>query len=236
MRSRSAAGLALSFAAVAEEYQRGRPTYPKALVTWVLGTEPLRVLDVGAGTGKLTEIVAAAGHDVTAAEPLSEMRVVLKRRLASVRAVAASAEQLPLPPESYHAIVVGQAFHWFDHDRALTEMARVARPNAVLGLFWNVYAGRERWLRYPRTVPARPLSVVRKHPSWGDAEHRSHAWNYRVTNESLLAFIRSHSSVASMSAAERDAYTSRVSSAAERIAREKTLPIVTHVWRLRLSA
>jgi len=234
--SASQARLASSFAAVAEEYQRGRPTYPKVLVRWVLGKEPLQVLDVGAGTGKLTEIVAAAGHDVTAAEPLPGMRVVLKRRLANVRAVAGTAEKLPLPPESYHAIVVGQAFHWFDHDRALTEMARVARPDAVLGLFWNVYAGKEGWLRYPRSVPARPISVLRKHPSWRDVEHRSHAWNYRVTNESLFAFIRSHSSVASLSPAERDAYTARVSRAAERIAQEKTLPLVTHAWRLRLSA
>jgi ubiquinone/menaquinone biosynthesis C-methylase UbiE len=227
---------ASSFGAVAKDYDAGRPTYPAELVAWALGARPLQVLDVGAGTGKLTQVLADAGHTVTAAEPLPDMIVVLSRRLRDVRTVTARAEALPLDSSVYQAIVVGQAFHWFDQTRALSEMARVAKPKAVLALFWNTYAGPETWLPYPRGVPKQSLQALYDHPLWAEPDHRTYAWNHRITPRSLLAFVRSHSSVACLPAAERDAYTRDVEPLASEVAREKTLPMVTHVWRSRLAA
>jgi ubiquinone/menaquinone biosynthesis C-methylase UbiE len=228
--------LAASFEAVAGDYDFGRPAYPANLVRWALGSEPLHVLDVGAGTGKLTQVIVGRGHSVTAAEPLPGMARFLARRLTEVETIEAYAEDLPVASEAFDAIVVGQAFHWFDYARALSEMARVARPGAILGLFWNVYAGVDDWLPYPRQVPEEPLRALQSHSMWTDVEHRAHAWNFRVTKKSIRAFIRSHSSVAVLPPARRNAYTADLATRADLVAREGSLPLVTHVWRCRLAA
>ena len=106
---------------------------------WLLGTDAVEVLDVGAGTGKLTEAVLAAGHTVVAVEPLAEMRTVLEARLPSARVLQGSAEDLPVAGESVDAVVVGAAFHWFDQEQALVEIARVLRSPGVLGLLGNSF-------------------------------------------------------------------------------------------------
>ncbi len=222
---------ATSFGSVAEDYDRGRPAYPAEMVEWALGPGPLEVLDVGAGTGKLTTVLAEAGHRVTAADPLPEMTSVLERRLSGVRTVTAKAEQLPLPAGRYCAVAVGQAFHWFDHERALSEMARVTRPGAVLALFWNVYAGDDDWVQYPRAVSESWLAALDSHPRWLEFEHRAQAWDFDVTLQSLLAFACSHSSVAALSARKRRAYVKRIAQRAAATADTGTLPFVTHAWR-----
>ncbi|HEX3511148.1 MAG TPA: methyltransferase domain-containing protein [Solirubrobacteraceae bacterium] len=135
---------ARSFGSVAAEYARGRPGYPAELVEWALGPEPLDVLDVGAGTGKLTEAVAAR-HRVVAIEPLAQMRALLEERLPDVRVVEGSAEELPVAGESVDAVVVGAAFHWFDHEQALAEIARVLRGPSVLVLVGNSFDTSVEW-------------------------------------------------------------------------------------------
>lgn len=125
---------ATSFGGVAAEYDRGRPGYAAAAIDWLLGEEPLDVVDLGAGTGKLTDALHAAGHRVTAVEPLSGMRAVLSARLPDVAVVAASAEDTGLPAASADAVVAGSAFHWFDQPRAYLEIARILRPPGTLGL------------------------------------------------------------------------------------------------------
>ena len=130
---------ARSFDRVAGLYQKARPSYPAAAVDWVLDAAPgLRVVDLAAGTGKLTEVLVAAGAEVTAVEPLANMRAELERALPSVRAIDGSAERIPLPDASADAVFVGQAFHWFDAPAALAEIARVLVPGGVLGLVWNL--------------------------------------------------------------------------------------------------
>ncbi len=130
---------ARSFGDVAEAYQQARPTYPPHAVQWVLEAAPGRsVLDLAAGTGKLTRVIVEAGADVTAVEPLDEMRQQLQHAYPSVRALAGSAEHIPLPDDSVDAVLVGQAFHWFDPEPALAEIERVLRPWGVLGLLWNI--------------------------------------------------------------------------------------------------
>jgi len=132
--SASSAGYSRSVAA----YQRGRPGYPPAAVDFLaarLRLGPGRtVVDLAAGTGKLTRPLIATGAEVVAVEPVAEMRAVLP---AGARAVDGTAEAMPLAAKSADAVVVAQAFHWFDGDAALAEIHRVLRPGCSLALVWN---------------------------------------------------------------------------------------------------
>ena len=131
------ADLATSFELRAGEYARLRPGYPAAAVNAALPDAPSHVLDLAAGTGKLTAAVLGKGHRVLAVEPLAGMLAHLHRLLPSADAVAGTAEDLPVADRVIDAITVGQAFHWFDQSRALREMARVLRPGGTLSLLWN---------------------------------------------------------------------------------------------------
>ena len=135
-----------SFGAVAAAYDAGRPTFPADALTWILGPGRLQILDLGAGTGKLTAVAAALGHDVVAVDPSEEM-LSLCRRIPGVDTMVGAAESIPLAHGSVDAVIVGQAFHWFDHARALPEIARVLRPHGVLGLLWNNYDTVVPWVR-----------------------------------------------------------------------------------------
>lgn len=147
---------AASFGCVAQEYERGRPGYPRAAIEWLLGPRPLRVLDLGAGTGKLTAAAAAAGHAVTAVEPLAQMRQVLARQLPGALVLAGSAEALPLEDASVDAVLVGSAFHWFDQETALGEIVRVLRAGGILGLLGNSFDVSTPWVAELREILGPP--------------------------------------------------------------------------------
>ncbi|WP_117213470.1 class I SAM-dependent methyltransferase [Allorhizocola rhizosphaerae] len=127
----------LSFGSVAEHYDRVRPTYPRAALEWVLGTQPRRVLDLGAGTGLLSRAVMTLGHEVVAVEPDPGMRARFDAVTPGVTALAGSAEEIPLPDASVDVVVVGQAYHWFNPDRSHPEIARVLKPGGVFAPMWN---------------------------------------------------------------------------------------------------
>ena len=142
---------ARGFSAAADAYERGRPDYsPEAIDLLVreLGIGPgKRFLDLAAGTGKLTRQLVSTGAEIVAVEPITEMRAKLEAALPGVEAIEGTAEQIPLPSHSVDAVVVGQAFHWFDGVRAISEIRRVLRSTGALGLIWQARDPSRPWIR-----------------------------------------------------------------------------------------
>jgi MOSC domain-containing protein YiiM/SAM-dependent methyltransferase len=141
---------AKGFAAGADAYERGRPEYsPEAIERLIaeLAIRPgSRVLDLAAGTGKLTRQLAATRAELVAVEPIAEMRAKLEAALPAVEAIEGTAEAIPLPNHSVDAVVVGQAFHWFDGIRAASEIRRVLKPSGALGLIWQARNPTRPWI------------------------------------------------------------------------------------------
>ena len=136
-----------SFGSVAAGYAALRPGYPADAVAFLLGAAPVRVLDLGAGTGLLTDVLLAAGHQVVAVDPSAEMLEQLRARLPQVTAAVGGAEGIPLPDSDVDAVVAGQAAHWFDPVPAADELRRVLRPGGTVGLVWNTRDERVPWVR-----------------------------------------------------------------------------------------
>jgi SAM-dependent methyltransferase len=136
-----------SFGGVADAYDRGRPSYPREAVTWLVGDDPATVLELGAGTGKLTRVLVDLGHDVHATDPDPAMLALLEAHLPGVRTAVAGAEEIPLADASVDVVIAAQAFHWFDLDRALPEIARVLRPGGRICLLWNQRNEKIPWVR-----------------------------------------------------------------------------------------
>ncbi|MFI6983992.1 class I SAM-dependent methyltransferase [Embleya sp. NPDC050154] len=128
---------ARSFGAAADAYERGRPPYPPEAVAWLVPEDARTVVDLGAGTGKLTRALRAAGREVVAVEPSVGMREQFARVLPDVRVLDGTGESIPLPDSSVDVVVCAQAWHWVDPERAVPEAARVLRPGGRLGLVWN---------------------------------------------------------------------------------------------------
>lgn len=238
---------ARSFGAVAAEYSRHRPGYPDEAVDLAVapGRSPGRVLDLGAGTGRLTAALLARGLDVVAVEPDPAMLARLRAELPGADAREGSAEAIPLPAGSVDAVLVGQALHWFDLDRATPEMARVLRPGGVLAGLWNGADPDAGWPHELATVagsvhPPNPrgagLDVAMPgEPFFGPAERADVRWRRPMTVESYLADVATHSWALTAVPAERDAAFARMRSYLA--ARPETssgsfeLPMVTLVWR-----
>jgi SAM-dependent methyltransferase len=160
------------FSRSADAYERGRPEYPQAAIDWLVPRLGATVLDLAAGTGKLTRPLVAAGLDVVAVEPLAEMRALLPD---SVRALEGTAEAIPLQDAAVHGVVVGQAFHWFDGDAALAEIHRVLRPDGLLAVVWN-----------RRDMPEDPLDEIID-PYRGDVPtHLDDSWRAPFARTTLF--------------------------------------------------
>lgn len=134
---------ALSFGTAAAAYAAARPSYPAQAVSVAVGGAR-RVLDLAAGTGKLTSVLLDLGLEVVAVEPDDAMRGLVDAR---AQVLAGTAEAVPLPDGDVDAVVVGQAWHWFDSAAAWAQVQRVTRPGGRLGLFWNVLDDSDGWPR-----------------------------------------------------------------------------------------
>jgi SAM-dependent methyltransferase len=238
---------ARSFGAVAAEYAALRPGYPAALVPFLLGERSRRVLDLGAGTGLLTQELLAAGHDVVAVDPSAEMLAELSERWPAVETRVGAAERIPLADGAVDAVVAGQAAHWFDVAPAAREMRRVLRPGGVVGLIWNARDERVPWVAALDGLLAAETRDHTADQSVVDhfaaalpatAESREARITQTVTPAQVVAGIGTRSYVATMDPAERAAILGRVadllaSHPDTRDAAVLELPYVTVAHRLR---
>jgi SAM-dependent methyltransferase len=137
MREPDWATRAMSFGPAAGLYDELRPSYPEAALRWALGEQPLRIVDLGAGTGILSRLLHALGHDIVPIEPDEAMRARLAAASPGLTPLAGYAEDIPLPDASVDAVVAGQSYHWFDREPAHAELARVIRPGGLFAPLWN---------------------------------------------------------------------------------------------------
>ena len=129
--------LARSFGRTAEAYERGRPGYAEAALDAVDLPPDAVVLDLAAGTGKLTRQLVPRFARVIAVEPLEGMRAVLERVVPEAEALGGTSDEIPLEDDAVDAVFVGEAFHWFSTAETLAEIARVLRPGGALAILFN---------------------------------------------------------------------------------------------------
>ena len=248
--------LGSSFGTAAAAYARHRPDYAQDAVRWALAPAPgRRVLDLGAGTGKLTATLVAVGADVVAVEPDPAMRAELRVALPGVDALPGSAESIPLPNGSVDAVLAGHAMHWFDMAVAGPEIARVLRPGGVLAGLWNVVDDRVAWVRGLAEVGGSAALGARDLvSSWraatgglhlsgdgderfGSAEQAEFSHEQRHTAVSLTAKIATHAGLLVMPADERERTIGRIrdflTSTPATANGEFVLPMSTGVLRVR---
>ncbi len=186
----------LSFGAEAAAYERGRPSYPPEVIDWLLPPGARDVLDLGAGTGKLTTRLAERGLHVVAVDPIAEMLEVLSSALPDTPALLGTAEQIPLPDDSVDAVLVAQAWHWVDPARAIPEVARVLRPGGRLGLVWNTRDERLGWVKELGTIIGHdddPLHTVSLPAPFTDQERHQVEWTNYLTPQALIDLVASRS-------------------------------------------
>lgn len=224
-----------SFGAAADVYDRSRPGYPVEAVRWALPEGAQRVLDLGAGTGKLTAVLLDLGLDVVAVEPSEPMRERIPPR---AQVLEGSAEALPLEDGSVDAVLVGQAFHWFDADRALAEMSRVLRPGGTVGLLWNVMDDSVDWVAevaglfgaedVVSHMDGRPPFAG--HASFEDPTHDEFENAQSLDADLLVDLVASRSTILTLPEEERPGVLAQVREAAPED-EPFDLPYVTDAWR-----
>lgn len=230
----------LSFSRVADAYDRARPSYPREAAQWLVGSDYAHVLELGAGTGKLTEQLQALGHRVIATDPLEPMLHHLVARLPETRTVAAAAERIPLRSRSVDTVIGAQAFHWFDHKRALPEIARVLRPGGHLGLVWNLHDDRVPWVRRLGALIGTqeqendPTHRLLSSHLFGFVETSTYRFWHKLDRHLLRDLVASRSNVATMNQMERDRLLRKVDDLYAEYGRGPDgmlLPYVTHCYR-----
>lgn len=187
----------LSFGEQAAAYERGRPSYPPEAIDWLLPTGAHTVLDLGAGTGKLTTRLVERGLDVIAVDPIPEMLEVLTGALPETPALLGTAEEIPLADDSVDAVLVAQAWHWFDPERAVKEVTRVLRPGGRLGLVWNTRDERMGWVKDLGRIIGHendPFTDQVSLPGpFTDIERHHVEWTSYLTPQALIDLVASRS-------------------------------------------
>ena len=155
------------------------------------------VLDLGAGTGKLTTRLVERGLHVIGVDPIAEMLDMLRTALPDTPALLGSAEQIPLPDNAVDAVLVAQAWHWFDPERAVAEIARVLRPGGRLGVLWNTRDERSGWVKdFGRIVGLehdRDNATVDLPEPFTDIATHQVEWTNYITPQALIDYVTSRS-------------------------------------------
>lgn len=238
------------FGAGADDYERGRPSYPGDVVAFLVDRLDIspghRVVDLAAGTGKLTRLLVPTGAEVIAVEPVAAMREKLAATAPGAVALDGTAEALPFDDGTVDAMTVAQAFHWFDTEAALAEIARVLRPGGALGLVWNErdtsepwvaelsklirWDERQRW-RVPYTVEVDwGARVLASRAPFGPAEHLTSEYRQEMDADTLVARVLSTSYLANLAPDVRDELTRDVRSLVAPLGERFDLPYVTYAW------
>ena len=241
--------LVAGFAEGAAAYERGRPGYPPAVVERVVAELGVvaggRVLDLGAGTGKLARPLLAAGLDVVAIEPLASMRAVLADVVGASRALDGRAEALPLADASLDGAVCAEAFHWFDGARAAAELHRVLRPDGALVVMWLLAAdGESPWgaevralleplwqaARHPGLVGGHDVDAVEHNGGFAPLRRVEMRFEDAVDRTGALAWFASFSYVGALGERERVALLERLAAVLDR----HGVTMVRRPWRVEM--
>lgn len=217
---------AAGFSSAADVYERARPSYPDAAVAWIAERASLgpgrTVVDLGAGTGKLTRLLVPTGARVIAVEPLGEMRAKLEEVLPGVESLDGTAEEIPLPDGSVDVVTCAQAFHWFNLELAVPELARVLADDGVLVLVWNtrdlgdsLQAAIEMLLGPARGAVSVQFDLgwlppLEASPGFGSVERRTFEFAQLVTREGVVDRVASTSFVAAKPQGEREVLLGQV--------------------------
>lgn len=235
---------ARSFGAVASVYGAARPGYPVEAVAWLVG-DARRVLDLGAGTGRLTEALVALDRDVIAVDPVEEMLDELEVRVPGVPRILGTAEDIPIEDASVDAVVAGQAWHWFIPERAVPEIARVLRPGGTLGLAWNSRDTSAAWLREAGAIMHERHDASTTFESYvtvgrpfGPIEEHRVDWVERMPRARFLDLVRSRSHFITAPTEEQQAIVAAVETLLDTHpdvagAEELAVPYVTRCFRTR---
>lgn len=232
------------FGRAAVAYEQGRPGYPLAAVEWAVGPTPCSVVDVGAGTGKLTTALVAFGADVLAVEPSEPLRQQFTARLPYVRIHPGTAEDLSLPDNSVDIVAVGHAYHWFDAPVAQQEFARVLHPGGRLALLWNLRCENQPWqLEFTRLISGEdgtdhnPLAgMTRVYAGFAPFEQHDVPHTVILTIEELVLLAASRSAVIRLSPMRRAELLDAVRRLALTVAENGQIAMnyVTRCWRTTL--
>ena len=233
-------------------YERGRPSYPADAVAWLvdgLTIAPGRsVLDLAAGTGKFTRLLVATGADITAVEPSAAMRSQFADAVPGVPILDGTAESLPLPDASVDAVVVAQAFHWFDVAAATAELARVIRPGGGFGMIWNERDANVPWVRelnaifgwerreefgVPRNIERNWHAefAAHAHPRFSHLDQFETTYAHALDVDTLVLRVLSTSYVASAPPAEQSRIEAAVRTLVADFPDTFELPYVTVAYR-----
>ena len=231
-------------------YEEGRPDYPDDAVACLATKLDLRlgtsVLDLAAGTGKLTRQLAPLGVALTAVEPSESMRAELTRQVPGVPVLDGSAECIPLAAEAVDSVVVAQAFHWFDASKALAEISRVLRPGGGLGLVWNERDETVDWvhklslaMKWPDYQPyavGMDFRPVLDHSGlFGDVERHQFHFQQILDRRRLLLRVESTSYITALPLPERDHLMGPVRELVSKLTEPIHLPYITDLYICRLA-